>query len=87
MLRRLRPPSSYVCRDVAAFLAGLGKANCDGLWIAAGFWDISAGVVQLMRKTKAHPKGTVLDDKASDSLFGRADSDWFFDFPKDEVSE
>jgi Ca2+-binding RTX toxin-like protein len=36
--------------------------------------------IRLTPKTKANPKGTVLDDKAADQLFGGLGDDWFFPF-------
>jgi hypothetical protein len=38
------------------------------------------GLIQLVPKDKAHPKGTVLDDKAIDQLLGGPGDDWFFPF-------
>jgi hypothetical protein len=49
----------------------------------AGFKDSTAGFIQLKRKDKTFPKGTVLDDKLRDTLFGGLGSDWFFDFAND----
>jgi len=38
------------------------------------------GLIQLVRKDKSHPKGTVLDDNAVDQLLGGPGSDWLFAF-------
>ena len=38
------------------------------------------GLIQLVPKDKTHPKGTVLDDKSADQLFGGLGDDWFFPF-------
>jgi Ca2+-binding RTX toxin-like protein len=38
------------------------------------------GLIQLVPKDKTHPKGTVLDDKNADQLFGGPGDDWFFPF-------
>jgi VCBS repeat-containing protein len=57
--------------------------RCDGLDI--GLTDPAAGNIQLRRKTRAYPKGTVLDDAVKDILHGGPGHDWFFDFPKDEL--
>ena len=44
--------------------------------------------IQLVRQDKAHPHGSVFDDKTADRLFGWLGSDCFFDFgPKDEVHD
>jgi hypothetical protein len=51
-----------------------------------GFWDSAAGWVQLRRKERTNLKGTVLDDRVTDVLFGGGASDWFLDFAKDEAS-
>jgi len=39
-----------------------------------------AGLIQLVRKDKLHPKGTVLDDGSVDQLLGGLGDDWFFAF-------
>jgi Ca2+-binding RTX toxin-like protein len=52
-----------------------------------GFADPKAGWIQLRRKDKTNPKGTVLDDGVRDALFGGPGSDWFLDFAKDEVHD
>jgi Ca2+-binding RTX toxin-like protein len=38
------------------------------------------GLIQLVKKDKVHPKGTVLDDRAIDQLLGGPGDDWFFPF-------
>jgi len=38
------------------------------------------GLIQLVRKDRTYPKGTVLDDNAADRLFGGPGDDWFFPF-------
>jgi uncharacterized delta-60 repeat protein len=55
--------------------------------LATGYTDPTAGWIQLKRKDKTNVKGTVLDDRVRDSLFGGPGSDWFFDFAKDEVHD
>jgi hypothetical protein len=40
----------------------------------------SKNTIRLTPKTKADPKGTVLDDSAVDQFFGVADDDWAFPF-------
>jgi Ca2+-binding RTX toxin-like protein len=51
----------------------------------AGVTDPLAGVIQLKKKDKTNLKGTVLDDKVRDQLFGGGGDDWLFDFAKDET--
>lgn len=55
--------------------------------LETGITDPVAGFIQLLRKTSVNRKGTVLDDKATDVLFGGLGSDWFFDFAKDQVQD
>jgi Ca2+-binding RTX toxin-like protein len=50
-----------------------------------GVPDLLARIVELTRKTKTYRKGTVLDDKVRDKLFGGAGNDWLFNFAKDAV--
>jgi Ca2+-binding RTX toxin-like protein len=50
-----------------------------------GFTDPTAGFIQVKQRSKASPKGTVLDDAARDLLYGRSDPDWFFGFGNDET--
>jgi Ca2+-binding RTX toxin-like protein len=50
-----------------------------------GFTSATAGLIRLKAKTRSAPGGTVLDDSAADSLFGRPGSDWLFGFGKDEA--
>jgi len=38
------------------------------------------GLIQLARKDRSHPKGTVLDDGTVDELHGGLGDDWFFPF-------
>jgi Ca2+-binding RTX toxin-like protein len=52
-----------------------------------GIKDPKLGLIQLVRKAKATPKGTVLDDAAADVLFGGPGSDWFLAFPSDDVRD
>jgi hypothetical protein len=59
------------------------QARCDKL--DAGFRDVTAGWIQLKRKEKTNPKGTVLDDAVRDSLFGGAGANWLFNFATDQT--
>jgi Ca2+-binding RTX toxin-like protein len=59
------------------------QARCSNL--ETGIKDPKTGLVQMVRKTTSNPKGTVIDDRVKDVLYGSAGSDWFFDFAKDET--
>jgi Ca2+-binding RTX toxin-like protein len=52
-----------------------------------GFKDPAVGFIQFKRRGKQSPRGTVLDDGMRDSLFGGPGSDWFLDFPNDDVRD
>jgi len=53
----------------------------------AGYTDQVLGWIQLKRKDKTYGKGTVLDDRASDNLFGGVGNDWLLGFPNDKAVE
>jgi Ca2+-binding RTX toxin-like protein len=47
--------------------------------------DPLVGFIQLKKKNKANPKGTVIDDKVRDQLFGGEGNDWILNFTNDEA--
>jgi Ca2+-binding RTX toxin-like protein len=49
----------------------------DGITVPA---NPKLGLIQLVKKDKLHPKGTVLDDANVDKLLGGPGDDWFFPF-------
>jgi hypothetical protein len=53
-----------------------------------GFTDpLDSGFIQLKKKDKTNPKGTVIDDRIRDQFFGGEVNDWLFNFTSDEVSD
>ena len=62
------------------------KQRTDGL--SAGITDPALGLLQLKRSLTPGDGGTVLDDKAADTLFGAGGNDWFFLFsPLDKAMD
>jgi Ca2+-binding RTX toxin-like protein len=49
--------------------------------------DSRLGLIRLVRKDRTHPRGTVLDDNATDQLFGGPGDDWFFAFGSEVPSD
>jgi hypothetical protein len=49
-----------------------------------GWEDLTAGFIQVKRRGKTNPKGTVIDDKVRDQLFGGEGDDWLLSFANND---